>query len=191
MAAEDSQKRLGQFGSVFRQARSFFSSFVGIPFRSALQPIYVLIVVPFGIIGAMLGHIVMGITPSDLSLFGVLAMAGVVVNDSLVMVDDINQRVRRGIPLRDAVQESGRRRFRPIFLTSATTFVGLVPLMFDNSLQAQFLIPMAVSLAFGVLFATGITLFLVPCVLLVADDLGRTMKRFTGWYMRPFRKTET
>ena len=139
----------------------------------------------------MLGHIVMDITPSDLSLFGVLAMAGVVVNDSLVMVDDINRRVRSGTDLRTAVEESGRRRFRPIFLTSATTFVGLVPLMFDNSLQAQFLIPMAVSLAFGVLFATGITLFLVPCVLLVADDFGRMVKRFGGWYTRPFRKAGT
>jgi len=160
---------------------------LAIPFRSVLQPIYVLIVVPFGVIGAMLGHIVMDITPSDLSLFGVLAMAGVVVNDSLVMVDDINRRVRNGTPLRSAVQQSGCRRFRPIFLTSATTFVGLVPLMFDNSLQAQFLIPMAVSLAFGVLFATAITLFLVPCVLLVADDGGRLLRRFTGWYTRPFR----
>ncbi len=130
----------------------------------------------------------MGVTPSDLSLFGILAMAGVVVNDSLVMVDDINRRVRRGIPLRHAVHQSGCRRFRPIFLTSATTFVGLMPLMFDSSLQAQFLIPMAVSLAFGVLFATGITLFLIPCVLVAADDLGRVVKRFGAWYLRPFRK---
>jgi multidrug efflux pump subunit AcrB len=161
---------------------------LAIPFRSVLQPIYVLIVVPFGVIGAMLGHIVMDITPSDLSLFGVLAMAGVVVNDSLVMVDDINQRVRRGIPLNDAVRQSGARRFRPIFLTSATTFVGLVPLMFDNSLQAQFLIPMAVSLAFGVLFATAITLFLVPSVLLVADDFQRLAARLFSWYRRPFQE---
>ena len=161
---------------------------LAIPFQSVLQPIYILSVVPFGVIGAMLGHILLGITPSDLSLFGILAMAGVVVNDSLVMVDDVNKRVRRGVPLFQAVTESGCRRFRPIFLTSATTFVGLIPLIFDSSLQAQFLIPMAVSLAFGVLFATGITLFLIPCVLLAADDVGRALKRFWFWYVRPFRK---
>lgn len=160
---------------------------LAIPFQSVLQPIYILVVVPFGVIGALLGHIIMDITPSDLSLFGMLAMAGVVVNDSLVMVDDINRRIRRGIPLRMAVQESGARRFRPIFLTSATTFAGLVPLMMDTSLQAQFLIPMAVSLAFGVLFATGITLFLIPCVLLVADDVRRMAVGFGAWYMKPFR----
>ncbi|MEO1834637.1 MAG: efflux RND transporter permease subunit, partial [Akkermansiaceae bacterium] len=97
--------------------------------------------------------------------------------------------VRRGIDLRVAVHQSGCRRFRPIFLTSATTFVGLVPLMFDNSLQAQFLIPMAVSLAFGVIFATGITLFLIPCVLMVGDDVNRALKKFGAWYRRPFQKT--
>jgi len=185
--AEEVKKRflVGAAGLVFA-----IYALLAIPFRSVLQPLYVLMVVPFGAIGAMLGHLMMDITPSDLSLFGLLAMAGVVVNDSLVMVDDINQRVRGGTPLWVAVQESGRRRFRPIFLTSVTTFVGLMPLMFDNSLQAQFLIPMAVSLAFGVLFATGITLFLVPCVLQAADDVGRAASRVSGWYARPFRKDE-
>ena len=129
---------------------------------------------------------IMGVTPSDLSLFGIIAMAGVVVNDSLVMVDDINQRVRGGTPLREAVLQSGRLRFRPIFLTSLTTFVGLMPLMFDNSLQAQFLIPMAVSLAYGVLFATVITLLLIPCVLVVADDIRVGWRRFVAWYRKPF-----
>ncbi len=160
---------------------------LAIPFKSVLQPIYILVVVPFGAIGALLGHLVMGITPSDLSLFGMLAMAGVVVNDSLVMVDDINRRVRSGTPLYLAVQQSGCRRFRPIFLTSATTFLGLLPLMSETSLQAQFLIPMAVSLAYGVLFATGITLFLIPCVLLVAHDLNEVFRKAIGWYVRPFR----
>ena len=161
---------------------------LAIPFKSAIQPLYILTVVPFGAIGAMLGHIILDITPSDLSLFGILAMAGVVVNDSLVMVDDINNRIRNGTPLNIAVQESGCRRFRPIFLTSVTTFVGLVPLIFDNSLQAQFLIPMAVSLAFGVLFATAITLFLIPCLLLVANDCGNKLRRFANWFMSPYRR---
>ena len=181
--AEETKKRL-IIGSVALMFALF--ALLAIPFQSILQPLYILIVVPFGVIGALLGHIIMDITPSDLSLFGILAMAGVVVNDSLVMVDDINQRIRRGVPLLSAVQQSGRQRFRPIFLTSVTTFVGLIPLMFDNSLQAQFLIPMAVSLAYGVLFATGITLFLIPCVLLTADDIGKLCRRFLSWYGSPF-----
>ena len=182
--AEETKKRL-IIGSIALMFALF--ALLAIPFQSILQPLYILAVVPFGVIGALLGHMIMGVTPSDLSLFGIIAMAGVVVNDSLVMVDDINQRVRRGTTLLDAVQQSGCQRFRPIFLTSVTTFVGLMPLMFDNSLQAQFLIPMAVSLAYGVPFATGITLLLIPCVLVVADDLKSALRKFSSWYGRPFR----
>ena len=180
--AEETKKRLiiGSIGMMFA-----LYALLAIPFKSVLQPLYILIVVPFGAIGSLLGHILLGITPSDLSLFGMLAMAGVVVNDSLVMVDDINRRLRAGVPLGEAVQLSGCRRFRPIFLTSATTFLGLLPLMTDNSLQAQFLIPMAVSLAFGVLFATAITLFLIPCVLMVADDFRPLLKHLFSWYAAP------
>lgn len=181
--AEETKKRL-IIGSVAMMFALF--ALLAIPFQSILQPLYILAVVPFGVIGALLGHMIMGVTPSDLSLFGIIAMAGVVVNDSLVMVDDMNQRVRGGTPLREAVLQSGRLRFRPIFLTSLTTFVGLMPLMFDNSLQAQFLIPMAVSLAYGVLFATGITLLLIPCVLVVADDIRVGWRRFVAWYRKPF-----
>ncbi len=157
---------------------------LAIPFKSVMQPIYVLLALPFGIIGALLGHMIMDITPSYLSIFGMLALAGVVVNDSLVMVDYINRRREQGASLKEAALEAGARRFRPILLTSITTFVGLVPLLLDNSLQAQFLIPMAVSLGFGVLFATGITLYLIPCALLFFDDHGNRMKsalRFLGW----------
>ncbi|HCQ39567.1 MAG TPA: RND transporter permease, partial [Verrucomicrobiales bacterium] len=182
--AEETKKRL-IIGSIAMMFALF--ALLAIPFQSILQPLYILAVVPFGVIGALLGHMIMGVTPSDLSLFGIIAMAGVVVNDSLVMVDDINQRVRAGTPLRQAVLQSGQLRFRPIFLTSITTFVGLMPLMFDNSLQAQFLIPMAVSLAYGVLFATGITLLLIPCVLVVADDLKSALRKFSSWYGRPFK----
>lgn len=175
--AEETKKRM-LIGSIAMMFALY--ALLAIPFKSVLQPIYILVVVPFGAIGSLLGHILLGITPSDLSLFGMLAMAGVVVNDSLVMVDDINRRVRDGVPLRKAVELSGCRRFRPIFLTSATTFLGLLPLMADRSLQAQFLIPMAVSLAFGVLFATVITLFLIPSVLMVADDFRRHFSSIFG-----------
>ena len=155
---------------------------LAIPFRSVVQPIYVLLAVPFGVIGALLGHLIMDITPNFLSVFGMLALAGVVVNDSLVMVDFVNSRRRAGMPLIEAALAAGARRFRPIILTSLTTFAGLVPLLMDQSLQAQFLIPMAVSLGYGILFATGITLFLIPCALLVADDIGRLLKRLFGFH---------
>ncbi|MCH7226519.1 efflux RND transporter permease subunit [Haloferula sp. A504] len=159
---------------------------LAIPFRSLAQPFVVLLAVPFGIIGALAGHLILDITPSYLSIFGMLALAGVVVNDSLVMVDFTNQRRRNGDATMDAVVDAGSRRFRPIILTSLTTFVGLLPLMLDRSLQAQFLIPMAVSLGFGILFATFITLYLVPSAYLVMEDILRTISRAWAWYKRPF-----
>lgn len=160
---------------------------LAIPFRSLYQPFFVMLAIPFGAIGALFGHMIMNITPSYLSVFGILALAGVAVNDSLVMVDFINQRKREGADLHEAVIHSGTRRFRPILLTSLTTFVGLVPLIFDRSLQAQLLIPMATSMAFGILFATGITLFLVPTAYLAAEDVVGHLRKGWHWYMRPFR----
>lgn len=144
---------------------------LAIPFKSFLQPIYVLLAVPFGIVGAIWGHAILGVDLSILSSFGMLALAGIVVNDSLVMVDYINTRRLEGTPLRQAVMEAGARRFRPIILTSITTFVGLMPLMFETSIQAQFLIPMAISLGFGILFATAITLFLIPCCYMMGEEI--------------------
>ena len=158
--------------------------------KSVLQPFYIMLSVPFGIIGALLGHVIMDMTPSYLSIFGMLALAGIAVNDALVMVDFINRRCREGATLKEAALEAGARRFRPIMLTSVTTFVGLLPLMMDRSLQAQFLIPMAVSLAFGVLFATLLTLYLLPCSLLLADDVGCGLSRLRNWYLRPFRAAD-
>jgi multidrug efflux pump subunit AcrB len=182
--AEESRKR-----TILGATALFFALYalLAIPFRSLVQPFFVMIAVPFGVIGALLGHIIMGLTPSYLSVFGMLALAGVVVNDSLVMVDHINRRRGEGLSLREAALEAGARRFRPILLTSVTTFAGLLPLMLERSLQAQFLIPMAVSLGFGVVFATLITLFLVPCSLLAGEDLGRLLGRFKRWYLRPFQ----
>lgn len=181
--AEESRKRT-IIGSL---ALSFaLYALLAIPFKSLIQPFFVMLALPFGIIGALLGHIIMGITPSYLSIFGMLALAGVVVNDSLVLVDYINRRRQEGLSLREAAMEAGARRFRPILLTSVTTFVGLLPLLMERSLQAQFLIPMAVSLGFGVLFATAITLFLIPCSLLLSEDIGNYCARFRSWYFRPF-----
>ncbi len=160
---------------------------ISIALKSLWQPFFVMIAVPFAIIGALLGHIIMDITPSYLSIFGMLALAGVSVNDTLVMVDYVNRRRKQGVSLYQAALEAGGRRFRPIMLTSVTTFVGLTPLLMDDSLQAQFLIPMAVSLSFGVMFATIVTLFLVPCSMVFADDCRRALVAMRDWYFRPFR----
>ncbi len=160
---------------------------LSIALKSLVQPFFVLLAVPFAIIGALLGHLALDITPSYLSVFGLLALAGVSVNDTLVMVDYVNRRRLQGSGLRRAALEAGVRRFRPIMLTSITTFVGLMPLLMDNSLQAQFLIPMAVSLAFGVMFATIVSLLLIPCALLLADDVRKGLVLAKNWYLAPFR----
>ncbi len=147
-------------------------SLLAIPFRSYLQPIIVMLIIPFSVVGAILGHMIMGMNLSIMSIMGLLALAGVVVNDSLVLVDWINRRRREGMDLVESVRKAGVARFRAILLTSLTTFAGLMPLIFEKSTQAQFLIPMAVSLGFGILFATFITLILVPvCYLLLEDFL--------------------
>lgn len=160
---------------------------LAIPFKSILQPLIVLLAVPFGIIGAYVGHIVLDITPSWLSVFGIMALTGVVVNDSLVLVDFINQKRREGMELKEAVLISGVRRFRPIFLTSITTFAGLLPLMLDRAIHAQFLKPMAVSLGFGILFATFITLLLIPAAYLFLEDIKAFIRPLFRWYTKPFR----
>jgi len=145
---------------------------LAIPLRSYIQPVIIMVVIPFGLIGAIGGHMLMGQPMSILSALGFVALAGVVVNDSLVLVDFINQeRADKGMPLREAIEASGAKRFRPIILTSLTTFAGLLPVLFETSLQAQFLIPMAISLSFGVLFATFITLLLVPAFYLILEDI--------------------
>jgi multidrug efflux pump subunit AcrB len=179
---EETKKR-----SIYGGLALFFALYalLAIPFRSLYQPLFVMLAVPFGAIGALFGHIIMDITPSYLSVFGILALAGVVVNDSLVMVDFINKRRAAGQDLFEAVVQSGTRRFRPIFLTSITTFAGLLPLLFDRSLQAQFLIPMATSLAFGILFATAITLFLIPSAYLAAEEIRALLGKAWIWWRYP------
>lgn len=144
---------------------------LAVPLKSYVQPFIVMIVIPFGLIGAIGGHMLLGQSVSILSILGFVALAGVVVNDSLVLVDFINQERKTGMPIREAIVESGAARFRPIILTSLTTFAGLLPLLFETSLQAQFLIPMATSLSFGVLFATAMTLLLVPAFYAILEDV--------------------
>ncbi len=146
---------------------------LALPLKSYVQPLIVMSVIPFGIIGAIIGHWIMGHPLSFLSTLGLMALLGVVINDSLVLVDYINQQHRAGEPLRDAVRRAGVARFRPVMLTSVTTFFGLLPLLSERASAAQILIPMAISLGFGILFATIITLILVPANVLIVDDIKR------------------
>ena len=135
---------------------------LAVPFKSYTQPFVVMSAIPFGIIGAVWGHALLGIDLALLSLFGIIALSGVVVNDSLVLLSFYNQLRGEGMSRDQALIEAGAQRFRPILLTSLTTFFGLLPMILEKSVQAQFLIPMAVSLAFGILFATFIILIGVP-----------------------------
>jgi len=144
---------------------------MAIPFRSYFQPLLVLTAVPFGIMGAIYGHIITNWQISMFSLMGVIAAAGVVVNDNLVLIDRINKLRDAGHGLVESLLQGAQDRFRPIILTSLTTFVGLLPIMFETSIQAQFLIPTVISLAFGVLFATGVTLILVPSLYLLGEQV--------------------
>lgn len=151
---------------------------LAVPFRSYTQPIIVMISIPFGIVGAVIGHMIMGYNISMISIMGIIALAGVVVNDSLVLIDYANTlRREEGMNPWDAIRNAGTRRFRPIILTTLTTFGGLAPMIFETSRQARFMVPMAISLGFGILFATVITLVLVPSLYLVVEDLTNLVRR--------------
>ncbi|WP_282166327.1 efflux RND transporter permease subunit [Shewanella japonica] len=158
-----------QWGLVF--VLFMIYSLLAIPFKSYIQPLIVMSVIPFGLIGAVLGHWFMGSPLTIFSILGMLALVGVVVNDSLVLVDFINKKRAQGMEIAEAVLTAGAKRFRPVMLTSLTTFIGLMPLLLEKSTQAQFLIPMAISLGFGIIFATFITLILVPVNYLVVERI--------------------
>ncbi|WP_188149557.1 efflux RND transporter permease subunit [Teredinibacter waterburyi] len=150
---------------------------LALPLKSYTQPLMIMSVIPFGIMGAIHGHLLFGMDLSMPSIFGIFAVVGVVVNDSLVMVDYVNRARERGETIIDAVLHAGQKRFRAIMLTSLTTFIGLIPIMSETSLQAKIVIPMAVSLSFGVLIATLVTLVLVPCLYIIGDDMARGRKK--------------
>ncbi|MDH4319475.1 MAG: efflux RND transporter permease subunit, partial [Desulfobulbaceae bacterium] len=180
---KDSMKSMGKG---FLVALLAIYSLLAIPLRSYSQPLLIMISIPFGIVGAIFGHLIMGFNLSMLSIFGIVALSGVVVNDSLLLIDYINHSRRKGASLNDAVRKAGIRRFRPILLTSLTTFFGLMPMILEKSVQAKFLIPMAISLGFGIIYATLITLLLIPSIYMVAEDIRRliglrpTYHRLTG-----------
>ena len=174
---------LGSLRVNFTIALFAIYALLAVQFRSYSQPAIVMSAIPFGVVGAVIGHIVMGyimgttFNLSILSMFGIVALSGVVVNDSLIMIDLINRERRGGVELAQVLRDCATRRFRPIMLTTLTTFCGLLPMITEKSLQARFLIPMAISLAFGVMFATCITLLLVPSLYMILEDV---KSRFFG-----------
>ena len=183
---EGEQREQAKFGSSlafgFTVALIAIYILLAIPFGSYFQPLIVMSIIPFSIIGAIGGHSIMGISLSISSIMGLLALIGVVVNDSLVLVDYTNKLIKSGIPVAEAVRQSGGARFRPILLTSLTTFAGLTPLITEKSTQAQFLIPMAVSLGFGILFATLLTLVLIPSFYLIVEDFKSVFKKIGAFF---------
>ncbi len=178
----DMRESTDSLWSGFSMAMLIIYALLAIAFSSYTQPIIVLSAIPFGIVGAVIGHILLGYDLSVVSLMGVIALSGVVVNDSLIMIDYANKQ-RENLSVYDAIHEAGLRRFRPIMLTTLTTFGGLTPIILETSSQAEYLIPMAISLGFGIVFATSIILVIVPCLYLALEDItllikeGRTVKR--------------
>ena len=163
---------MGALGAGFALALLAIYALLAIPFRSYVRPLIVMAAIPFGLVGAVLGHLVLGFEIAATSIFGFVGLSGVVVNDSIVMIDFINERRRAGMPMRDAIVEGAKARFRPIFLTSLTTFLGVAPLILEQDLQARFLIPMAASLGFGIVAATGVLMVIVPALAAVGGRGG-------------------
>lgn len=159
---EQSRESVGSLMAGFAVALLLMFVLLVLQFRSYVQPLIIMFIIPFGMVGAVWGHALLGLPLTLFSMFGLVALSGVVVNDSIVLIDFINHRIRDGLPIHDALAEAGRRRFRPVMLTSMTTIAGLLPLLTERSFQAQLLIPMAASLAFGLMLATVLVLFLVP-----------------------------
>jgi multidrug efflux pump subunit AcrB len=168
---KERQDSFASLGRGFMIAMFAVYALLAIPFRSYTQPLVVMAAIPFGIVGAVWGHIFMGLDLALLSMFGIVALSGVVVNDSLVLMSFYNQLIDAGMDRKEALVESGKKRFRAILLTSLTTFFGLLPMILEKSVQAQFLIPMAVSLGFGILFATAIILIGVPVTMSMLGDV--------------------
>lgn len=172
-ASEEQAKLITRIAVFFGAAMFLIYALLAIPLKSYIQPLIVMAVIPFGMIGALVGHMVFGVTVSMMSLFGLVALAGVIVNDSLIMVDFVNRGRAEGMSLHTAVVEAGTSRFRAIMLTTLTTFLGLLPIMFETSLQAQMVIPMTLSLGWGIVFGTLLTLVMIPSLYLILDDFIR------------------
>jgi multidrug efflux pump subunit AcrB len=189
-AQADQSESIASLGPLYMMALFVIYALLAIPLRAYLLPLIIMSVIPFAFVGAIWGHLIMktfgyvsGL--AMMSILGVVAASGVVVNSSLVLVHSVNNRINDGESILDALIHASVSRCRPIILTSITTFVGLSPLMLNKSVQAQFLVPMAISLAFGVMFATVVTLFVVPAAYLILDDLKRFFSRSPAVEAKP------
>ena len=171
--SQETRDSLGSLFTWFPIALFGIYMIIASMFKSYIQPAVIMTTIPFGLVGGIVGHVIFGRSISIMSLFGMVALTGIVVNDAIVLIEGINLRLSKGTPLLEALREGGKRRFRPIMLTTMTTSAGLMPLILEKSMQAQFLIPMALSIAFGVMFATVLTLVLIPCLLAILNDLRR------------------
>ncbi|MEQ8819483.1 MAG: efflux RND transporter permease subunit [Sumerlaeia bacterium] len=179
---QDRAESMAALGNTFLLALLAIYALLAIPFKSYTQPLLVVIAIPFGTVGAILGHYIMDYSLSVISMMGIIALSGVVINDALVMVVYANQLRDQGESAFDAIYAAGVRRFRPILLTTLTTFGGLAPMIFETSLQARFMVPMAISLGYGLLFATAIILILVPALYVIREDIIAFFKK-TGEFM--------
>ncbi|MBD0411934.1 efflux RND transporter permease subunit [Pseudoalteromonas distincta] len=187
-AIEEQQDQANQQKMFFFGGMILVYILLAVPLKSYAQPLIVMSVIPFSLTGAIWGHYWFGLDITLMSGFGIIAAAGVVINDSLVMTDYVNQARETGVSIKNAVIDAGCARFRPILLTSITTFAGVLPIMFETSLQAKFVIPMAVALGFAVMFATLITLILVPCLYIILSDIGKVFTRILGGIRTVFKR---
>ncbi|MDX1661575.1 MAG: efflux RND transporter permease subunit [Gemmatimonadota bacterium] len=185
---EEQREVLGGVGRNFLVALFVIFTLLAIPFRSYLQPLVVMASIPLGFVGAALGHLIMNMPLTMLSLFGIVGLAGVVVNDSLVLIDFVNEERRGGKPMGEAIVSAAKIRFRPILLTSITTFLSVFPLIMESSVQAQFLVPMAISIGYGILLATAILMLVVPALAMLEHDAATWVKaRWPGREPEPAR----
>jgi multidrug efflux pump subunit AcrB len=178
---EEQQESFGALGGAFLLALVIIYGLLAIPFRSYVQPLVIMAAIPFGMIGALLGHLFLGISVGILSMFGIIALSGVVINGSLVLIDFFNENLADGMEREEAIIDAAKSRFRPIILTGITTFLGVAPITFETSLQAQFLIPMSASLGFGVLFGTILLQLMIPALVMIQM---RAADRIRGWIGR-------
>ena len=175
--AEQQQETASSMEHLFLLALLVIYVLIAIPLKSYVQPLLIMTSIPFGVVGAILGHWLNDLALGVLSLNGIIALSGVVVNDSLLLVSRYNDLRQEGLPVREAIQTACTSRLRAVLLTSFTTYFGLVPLLSETSMQAQFLIPAAVSLGYGILFATMITLILIPVLLEIQHDIAQRFQQ--------------
>ncbi len=178
---EQQQESFGDIGGAFLLALAAIYALLAIPFRSYIQPMIIMAAIPFGMIGALIGHLLLGISLGIVSMFGIIALSGVVINGALVLIDFMNENLENGMKREDAIIDAAKSRFRPILLTAITTFLGVAPITFETNLQAQFLIPMSASLGFGILFGTAMQQLLIPALAIIQM---RATDRIKGWLGR-------